>query len=80
LSLIFWGQLPKIDNTKTYDFTDELIKDIRKILVNNNCTNITAETENTFNRYTLFSSQKQMFMYPYTSFKIDFTISSKSCI
>ena len=80
LSLIFWGQMNQIDKTKEYDYTDELVKEIVEVLRTFSVTGIQVYFDNVFSRYTLHNSEKQMFMYPYSAFKIDFTIKGKSCI
>lgn len=80
LSVIFWGQMTQIDSSKEYDYTDELVKEIVEVLRTFSVTNIQVYFDNVFSRYTLHGSDKQMFMYPYSSFKIDFTIRGNSCI
>jgi hypothetical protein len=74
LSLIFWGQLDKINSSKEYDFTDEILNEITNILKLCGAFNIISTFEDVFSRYNLHNSEKQMFMYPHTAFKIDFTI------
>jgi hypothetical protein len=74
LSLIFWGQLDKIDSSKEYDFTDEILNEITNVLKLCGAYNIISTFEDVFSRYNLHNSEKQMFMYPYTAIKIDFSI------
>jgi len=79
LSLIFWGNLKAIDDTKKYDFTDELVNEITNILRYLDCGDFSISFENIFGKYNLHESVKQFFMYPFTSFKIDFTCFLPSC-
>ncbi len=76
VSIIFWLDLQKIDSTKEYIYTEELRKDVLKILKR-------TPVELTYNRY--FSDAKNVFhgfdtyqkdiMYPYACMKFDVTIS-----
>jgi len=79
LSVVFWVQLKVINSTKLYDFTDELIKDVIHILYNFDAQKIEVKTENCFEKYNLHNTHKQMFMFPFSEFKIDFEVNTNYC-
>ena len=74
LSLIFWGQLAKIDDTKDYDFVSQIENDIIKILLDNGAFDIIIDEDRAFDKYNLHETQQQYLMYPYTAFRVDFSI------
>jgi len=73
-SLIFWGQLNAIDENKQEDYTSVLLAETLEILRNLNCYDMSIQEEDCFEKYNLHDSKKRMFMYPYTEFKINFSI------
>lgn len=76
LSVIFWGDLSLIDNTKGYDFTSQLIQDVSERLERRQCGDLRVEEnpEKIFNKYSAMKQYAtQHMMKKYTSFKITFT-------
>jgi hypothetical protein len=78
LSLILWYNLKAI-YTKTYDYTDELINEIKTELLKLNCLNIRVDYNNPFLKYNLKEEDTQYFMYPFGAVKINFSIKGKNC-
>lgn len=77
LSVVVWGNLALIDNTKDYDYTSQLIKDVSDALQELGAENLSIEErpEQIFNKYTgLTQDLKQFLMRKYTAFKIVFQI------
>ena len=76
---IFWFNLRKIDD-KGYDYKEELLTDVLKTFKNgflsNDIVNMNVEEnfENIYDRYTLPQTDKQFFMYPYSGFKLTYTV------
>jgi hypothetical protein len=86
LSVVFWGDLSLIDNTKGYDFTGVLIQEVIQRLERRQCGDIKVE-ENPEKIFYKYSAMKQYatqhMMRRYTSFKIYFTTTTgyeDSCI
>jgi hypothetical protein len=77
LSVIVWGNLKKIDPTKTYIFTETLKLDVEKVLVANS-TLISAyfdeKAEVVFQDYSLVDVDTQYLMYPYFAMRFDITV------
>ena len=75
LSIIFWLDLKKIDRTKPYIFTEDLRKDVMKILnnapVDNFLKDYRSDAANVFQGFDTY--QKDM-MYPYACMKFDINI------
>jgi len=74
ISLIWWGQLDAIDNTRQYDYTTELVAEIVTILKDLGAYNITIDYSGAFANYNLHDTRMQFLMYPYSSFRVDFSI------
>lgn len=82
LSIIIWGNLKKIDNTKNYIYTEILKNDVEKIIKKNefvltilSC--IDERAEDVFNSYDLLTVKDtlpQYLMYPFCGFRIDLTV------
>lgn len=79
LTLICWGQLNLIDNTKNYDFTDEILRCVVDILRGFTGFDIIASFDNIFSNYSLYETKKQLFMLPTTTFRIKFKINFYDC-
>lgn len=83
MSLILWGQLNKIDPSKDYDYTPELIQDVLSVLTYFEASSVRVieEPEEVFSKYTLYTQVKNQFlMRPYTAFKIEFVIPYRKCL
>lgn len=81
LNMIFWVNMRLIDD-KGYDYRHELIADAIRCLDTGTLTNdisaITVEEnfENIYTRYNLPQTTLQQFMYPFTAFKLNFTVNT----
>lgn len=78
LDLIVWANLKRIDSSKDYIFTEELQTDILKVFNQFSGASIDRiwdeRTEDIFNGYTLDPTQRDLLMYPYQAFRIEFTL------
>jgi len=82
LSVTFWLQLDKVDNTKNYDYTSELVLEIMNILDEQDCFDISYTTEpgEIFDRFSELEEQTyQHFMRNFSAFKISFTKEGTQC-
>jgi hypothetical protein len=80
LGIVFWLNLPKIDN-RIYDFTQELLQDVLNVglwrsPLQYQVENVTADSrpESVFEKYSLDPAEKQFLMYPYSGFRLDVEI------
>jgi len=78
LNLIFWFDLLKINSAKTFNFSSEMEKQVKELLQNFYCYNITIDYENVFSKYNMDRSINQWIMYPYSAFKINFKVKYKN--
>ena len=79
LSVVFWGNLRLIDNTKTYDYTSHLIKQVTELLEKKMVDSLTVEEnpERIFSKYSgLKQETNQYLMRKYTAFKITFSLTT----
>ena len=79
VSIIFWGNLKKIDGSKSYIYTEELKKQVEMILIQHeNIQSINAyydeKADDIFAPFTLNDVEGQYLVYPLTGFKFDVTI------
>jgi len=79
LSIIIWGNLKKIDSTKTYIFTEELKKEVEKILIGLDyiCSMnsyVDEKAESVFEGFTINDVDTQYLMHPYFACRFDFTV------
>ncbi len=73
LSLIFWGNLDRMDN-KHYDYTGEIQQEILQILKTNGARDISFEDYD-FATYSMYQeNERQTLMRPNTAFKIDLIV------
>ncbi len=80
LSLVFWGNLQRIDATKYYDHTSEIEQSIIQVLMTKEVTGITCNEDDVFANYSKYlEEEKQTLMRPNTGFKISFTIHDFVC-
>jgi len=80
LSLLYWGNLQRMNPTKLYDFTSEIIQDLLIIFKNNDCFDISFETEDVFNLYSMYLEEKrQTLMRPNTAFRINLKVRGIVC-
>lgn len=78
LSLFVWADLSRIDNTNTYDYTDQLLGDVLNVLKHYYDSEITVfqyecDPIRVYDRYSLSDARTRLMTYPYTAFRIDFT-------
>lgn len=89
LSMIFWVDMKKVDPSRKYDYRQELIADALKCLdegsINAYITEINVyenfeeiytkyDFQGTSNKSRRAETEMQQFMYPYTSFKLEFRL------
>lgn len=78
LSVIFWGNLKKIDLAKDYIFTEDLKKQIQLALNNVEGLIITGyydeKADQVFADFTLIDVDTQLLMHPYFACKFDVTV------
>jgi len=78
LSFIVWYNLPRMDGSKGYDYSSELIGHVLKVIressLNSAVGEITIDTnpEDIFDKYSMEQSETQFLMYPYGAFKLTF--------
>lgn len=74
LSLVVWANLTKVDSSKRYNYTNELVSDVIGVLRSHSANDLTIQTGNVFEGFNdLEKSDFQNVMLPHTSFKINFT-------
>lgn len=81
LSLVFWGNLERINTIKEYDYTSEMINDVIAILGSLDAYDITytTNTDEIFDNYSLYKEEeRQTLLRPNTGFKITFKIKGAS--
>lgn len=77
-SLVVWGNLRAIDQSKDYIFTDELINDTRAVL--NFSPDVTIirlwdeRPAEVFRGFTLDPNHRDLLMYPYFAFRFEFDL------
>lgn len=80
--LIVWANIKKIDNSKDYIFTEELIHDVVAIL--NKYPSVLIQriwdekADSIFSGYTLNLTHRDLLMYPYQAFRIEMVLNYKS--
>lgn len=73
-SMTVWGRLDKMDVSKEYDYTNELIKDCLDVLKTFDCSDMSYTTDDVFDGFSgLDNINSQVEMRPFTAFKIYFT-------
>lgn len=78
LSLVVWYNLPKLNGTKTYDYSRELAADILRVFDASVYKNKISDLEvnyipsEIFSKYSMQQEDTQFLMYPYGAFKISF--------
>lgn len=72
---VVWGNLKKIDKTKDYIFTQELVKDVLNKLKRQPSFTlnqvIDERVEDIFRGYTLTPEKRDLLMYPFQAFRIE---------
>ena len=83
VSIIFWANLKCIDK-RDYDYKSELIQDSIRCVTSSpvscdvDTIEVTENFEDIFNKYSYDQTKTQFFMYPYTSWKLTFTVTEDS--
>lgn len=83
ISNIFWLNLERVDSSKTYPFTEELIQEVKNVISNTlftglqhtgvEITSIKTKDEEIFQEFTLDLAETQHLVYPYDGFRIEMT-------
>ena len=74
MALVVWGDLTKIDPTKQYNYTADLLKDCVNVLRENSCYDFTINFSSPFEGYSQLDKEPyQNIALPYTGFKITFS-------
>jgi len=80
MGLIVWADLTKVYPAKTYNYTPELLKDVKDILDDHSAYNYSFVFRDVFANYSqLEKVQNQNTMLPYSAFKINFTVDLLLC-
>ena len=81
LSLIVWADLTKVDGTKEYNYTNELVIEVYDVLTSHGAYNISIDYQGVFDGFTqLEKLENQNVMLPYTAFKISFSADVLICL
>ena len=80
LGLIVWADLTKVYPNKDYNYTTELLNDVRGVLDSHGGYEYNIELQGVFAEYDqLDKVLNQNTMLPYTAFKFNFSVSLKMC-
>lgn len=82
LSLITWGQLDKIDVSKAYDFSMELIQEqlVRLRQFDIEDVEVITNPEDVFDKYPGLTQEKNQFlMRPFVAWKLEFEVTDVGC-
>jgi hypothetical protein len=79
ISLTFWMDLKRVDSTKLYNFKEELIREVKKVISTTNVGNgndveilsVVTDPELIFDGYSTDLMKSQMLTYPQVGFRID---------
>jgi len=75
-----WMNLQKVDATKTYDYTTEIIKDCYNVIQKYGGYDISIEVQDPYPEFTQLSKQVAAnTMRPYSGFRISFTRNVQTC-
>ena len=78
--LIVWADLTKVNTDKDYNYTTELINDVRRVIDSNDGYDYSIELQGVFSDYDqLEKVENQNTMLPNTAFKINFTCDLLTC-
>ena len=79
LSLIVFADLRKIDSSRKYHFEEQLIAEVKSIIINAGAslsiTNTYKEIDNVLNEFSGSARDIQNMLYPRTAFRIDMNVS-----
>lgn len=74
MSLTVWADLRKVNSSKSYDYTPELIKDVVNVLRKSSCNDLVISVDQVMDEFSYLQKVlQQNTMRPYTAFKIDFS-------
>ena len=80
MALTFWVNLQKYDDTKSYDFTTELIRDVTNIIRDYGGYDFAVNVNNPFENFSMLEKEVAAnTMRPYTAAKITFTCNAQIC-
>ena len=81
MSLTVWGDLRKINTTKKYDYTLELVKEVVDVLRSASCNDMEIKLMYVFSGFSYLEKKyQQNTMKPYFAFKISFNVLVPLCI
>lgn len=80
LSVIVWADMTKVYPAKDYNYTTELIEDVKGVLDDHSAYNYTIQLRDVFADYSQMEKVvNQNTMLPYTAFRINFTVDILMC-
>lgn len=80
LGLVVWADMAKVSTTKTYDYSGELINDVRKVITSHNGYNLTLDINDPFAGFDqLGKMDTQNTMLPRVAFKFEFDVDLYDC-
>ena len=80
LSLVVWADMTKVYPAKTYDYTTELLKDVKEVIDKHNGYSKTFDFDEVFEDFSqLEKVENQNTMLPYTAFRVNFTVDLLMC-
>ena len=77
-SIIWWGRFQIEDSGYLSEYYEKM-GNFTSILRDFEADNINIQLEKTFEKYSLFHTEKQLFLFPYMSMKIDFSLKFLDC-
>lgn len=81
LAFVFWGNLERIDSTKNYDFTSEILQAILNIFIEQGAEEVSYTIGDVFSIYSKYLEEaKQTLMKPNTGFKIELRMHDIPCM
>lgn len=80
MSLCVWMNLQLLDDTKEYDYTQDIVKDCYNVLRNYGCFEIAVDINTPFSEFTQMTKDVSAnIMRPYSGFRINFTKTINVC-
>jgi len=80
MSYMVWMNLTKVDSSKAYDFTAEVIRDVYNVIFKYGGYDVSVNVNEPFGEFTQLSKQiTANLMRPYSGFRVDFTKNVQDC-
>ena len=81
MALTCWVNLQDYDDSKEYDYTSELIRDVYNVLKDYGCYDMNINVNDPFEGFTMLEKEKQAnIMRPLSAFKIAFSKNVAVCV